>query len=186
MKNEILQLLAKTGVYDVKFGDSLFPAKIKSIDHYMLNGLDVAANTKHVSKINKVIFNDPATIVFWCDGTKTVVKAQNGEKYDPEKGLMAAITKKALGNKGNYYNVIEKWVGKYKEPATVYKMVPLTEEDELSIGEWKIRMTYYDQDGNVTGTGVYPRTYLYKTSAIRRAKQLWGDNPAVKWSVHLV
>lgn len=61
--------------------------------------------------IKKVIFQDPATIVFWEDGTKTVVKA-NGEDYDPEKGLALAIAKKAYGNKGSYYNIIKKWLSK--------------------------------------------------------------------------
>ncbi len=56
---------------------------------------------KTLPEIKDVIFNDSATIVFWDDGTKTVVKAVN-EKFDPEKGLAMAITKKALGNKGNY------------------------------------------------------------------------------------
>lgn len=64
-------------------------------------------------KIKNVIFNDPATIVYWEDHTKTVVKCE-GEKYDPEKGLTMAITKKMLGNKGNYYEVIKKWVGEDK------------------------------------------------------------------------
>lgn len=62
--------------------------------------------------ITKVIFNDPATIVLWEDGTKTVVKAQNGESFDKEKGLTMAITKKALGNKGSYFNEIKKWTEK--------------------------------------------------------------------------
>ena len=65
--------------------------------------------------IEKVIFNDPATIVFWTDGTKTVVKTQNGEKYDPEKGLAMAITKKTLGNEGNYYNTFTKWLKESEE-----------------------------------------------------------------------
>lgn len=65
-------------------------------------------------KIKKVIFNDPATIVFWADKTKTVVKAYE-DKFDPEKGLTMAITKKALGNQGNYYNEIRKWVDTYYE-----------------------------------------------------------------------
>lgn len=60
-------------------------------------------------KIEKVIFNNPATIVFWKDGTKTVVKVSN-EKFDPEKGLAMAIAKKALGNEGNYFNEIKKWL----------------------------------------------------------------------------
>ena len=64
--------------------------------------------------IKQVIFNDPATIVIWADGEKTVVKCQNGEPYDPEKGLAMAITKRALGNKGNYFDEIKKWTKEYK------------------------------------------------------------------------
>lgn len=59
-------------------------------------------------EIINVIFNDPATIVFWNDGTKTVVKANN-EPFDKEKGLAMAFAKKALGNKGNYNNTFRKW-----------------------------------------------------------------------------
>ena len=44
--------------------------------------------------ITNVIYNNPATIVFWSDGTKTVVKCEDGEIYDREKGLMAAYMKK--------------------------------------------------------------------------------------------
>lgn len=61
------------------------------------------------TSIKCVIFNNPATIVKWSDGTKTVVKASN-EPFDKEKGLAMAIAKKALGNKGNYYNQIRKWL----------------------------------------------------------------------------
>ena len=64
-------------------------------------------------KIKDVIFNDPATIVFWADGEKTVVQCQNGEEFDPEKGLAMAISKKIFGNKHSYYDVFKKWVGKY-------------------------------------------------------------------------
>ena len=63
--------------------------------------------------ITRVIFNKPATIVFWSDGTKTVVKLQNNEKgkpvekYDKEKGLAMCIAKKALGNKSNFNNTFK-------------------------------------------------------------------------------
>lgn len=63
---------------------------------------------KPLIQIDKVIFNDPATIVFWKDGTKTVVKAGKDEYFDKEKGLAMAISKKVLGNKGNYYNTFKK------------------------------------------------------------------------------
>ena len=60
--------------------------------------------------LEKVIFNDPATIVLWDDGTKTIVKCQDGEKYDKEKGLALCISKKVLGNKGNYNEVFKKHI----------------------------------------------------------------------------
>lgn len=62
-------------------------------------------------RITNVIFSNPATVVFWSDGTKTVVKCKN-ETYDPEKGLAMAIAKRFLGNKGNYYNIFKKWLPK--------------------------------------------------------------------------
>lgn len=63
-----------------------------------------------VPDIKKVIFNKPATIILWEDDTKTVVKCGDYEVWDPEKGLAMAIAKKALGNKGNYNNIIRKWL----------------------------------------------------------------------------
>ena len=64
--------------------------------------------------IKNVKFNPPATIVFWTDNTKTVVKCK-GEDYDPEKGLAMCICKKVLGDKGNYYEVFKKWLPKEEE-----------------------------------------------------------------------
>lgn len=60
--------------------------------------------------VKKVIFNDPATIVIWGDGSKTVVKCQNGEKFDKEKGLALCYMKKACGNKSNFNNVFKEWI----------------------------------------------------------------------------
>ncbi len=61
----------------------------------------------------RVIFNNPATIVLWEDGTKTVVKA-HGDEFDEEKGLAMAIAKRALGNTGSYYDVFKKWIPEQK------------------------------------------------------------------------
>lgn len=74
--------------------------------------------------IEKVIFNNPATIVFWSDGTKTVVKCSENDVYDPEKGLAMAVAKKFLGtNKShsNYMNEFKKWLPKEEE--TSYSFV---------------------------------------------------------------
>lgn len=84
--------------------------------------------------IKKVKFNPPATIVFWTDNTKTVVKC-NGEDYDPEKGLAMCISKKFLGDKGNYYEVFKKWLPKENDSDVVQKVLehikPQTFEFEL-------------------------------------------------------
>lgn len=48
--------------------------------------------------IKSVIFNGPATIVFWNDGTKTVVKCAEEEIYNKRTAIMWAIMKKAYGN----------------------------------------------------------------------------------------
>ena len=65
--------------------------------------------------IKDVIFNPPATIVFWMDGTKTVVKDQGEVFYDPEKGMAMAVAKKAFGNQGNYYNQFAKYLDIYEK-----------------------------------------------------------------------
>lgn len=71
--------------------------------------------SKLLPKIKNVIYNRPATIVFWKDGTKTVVKCEN-EEYDPEKGLAMAIAKKALGNNYHYYDIFKKWLPDERRP----------------------------------------------------------------------
>lgn len=65
-------------------------------------------------QIKNVIFNDPATIVFWRDGTKTIVKCQPGDTFSKELGLAMAICKKVYGNKGNYNDVFKKWVPQHE------------------------------------------------------------------------
>lgn len=56
--------------------------------------------------IKRVIFNAPATIILWEDGSKTVVKAHN-EAFDPEKGLAMAVCKRIYG--GKYHSLFKKW-----------------------------------------------------------------------------
>ena len=60
-------------------------------------------------RIKDVKFNGPATIVFWTDGTKTVVKCRKGDKFDPEKGIAMACAKKLLGNEDGYHKEIAKY-----------------------------------------------------------------------------
>ena len=91
--------------------------------------------------IKNVIFNPPATIVFWADNTKTVVKCGEHDEYDPEKGLAMAFTKKVLGNHGNYYNIFRKWLPK--------------EDDEPKLNLSKSNTFSFTLDSNCISDGFY-------------------------------
>lgn len=60
--------------------------------------------------IKQVLFNDPYTIILWKNGEKTIVKCQDGDEYDKEKGFALALIKFIFDNT-NYFNTIFKdWV----------------------------------------------------------------------------
>ena len=60
-----------------------------------LYGLSNSTSPNSVLRmIDRVIFNKPATIVLWKDGTKTVVKCQKGDHYNKETGLALCCLKK--------------------------------------------------------------------------------------------
>lgn len=69
----------------------------------------------------KVIFNDPATIVYWPDGSKTVVKCSNGDIYDCEKGFAMCVLKRLYGNK--FHAMLKKHVPQEKNDS-----MPVTDE----------------------------------------------------------
>lgn len=55
-------------------------------------------------KAKKVIFNPPATVVLWEDGTKTVVKCDKEEEFNETTGIALCYMKKALGNTSRELN----------------------------------------------------------------------------------
>lgn len=94
--------------------------KIKILGSHFIPVKDYSKIYTHKpeSKIKNVVFNEPATIVFWKDGTKTVVKCGENDTYDPEKGLAMAVAKKYLGtneSKSNYLDEFKKWLTKEEE-----------------------------------------------------------------------
>lgn len=91
--------------------------RVSYADYYNHSKMLRQAASIHPVYIKQVIFNPPATIVLWSDGTKTVVKAGN-EPFDKEKGLAMAICKRTCGNKGNYFNVFRKYCHDDEEPVT--------------------------------------------------------------------
>lgn len=55
----------------------------------------------------KIIYNNPATIVFWKDGTKTVVKKAPHEKFNTYHAFCAALAKKILGNNSRVNAIVK-------------------------------------------------------------------------------
>lgn len=60
----------------------------------------------NMPKINRVVFNNPYTIIYWSDDTNTRVKTVNGDKFNKEIGLKTAITRKYITMLGS--NTVQK------------------------------------------------------------------------------
>ena len=72
-----------------------------------LNSMSDRINYK-IPEIKKVIFNNPATIILWLDGTKTVVKCSSDDIYDKEKGFAMAVIKKLSDNSSQSFHSLFK------------------------------------------------------------------------------
>ena len=93
-----------------------------------LNAGKKSTSATNAAAIKRVIFNPPATIVYWSDCTKTVVKCNDNDIFDPEKGLAMAIAKRCVGNTGAYYAEIRHWVA---ECGKDYPGKPYTESSSV-------------------------------------------------------
>lgn len=81
----------------------------------LLNKPNFRGGTKYLITVEpkKIHFNGPATIVEWNDGTKTVVKCQRGDTFDPLTGVAMCCMKKMLGTNesgSNYLNDVSKLI----------------------------------------------------------------------------
>lgn len=87
--------------------DPMYKTTTKSEDIMKITVGNVPSTWRAVANIKEVIFNDPATIVYWEDGTKTVVKAHDDE-FSKEHGLAMAIARKYFnGNRGSFKRTVE-------------------------------------------------------------------------------
>lgn len=66
-------------------------------------------NNETVSRIGvtRIVEDGPATIVFWADGTKTVLKKSKDDAYDPEKAVMYALLFKIFGDCNSHTEIIK-------------------------------------------------------------------------------
>lgn len=69
-------------------------------------GLDRGHGFQKVPHIDHVKFNDPATIVFWKDGTKTVVKHDGKGRKDKRQAILYAFIRKIYGEGRPYHDIL--------------------------------------------------------------------------------
>lgn len=74
-------------------------------------------------KIKNVILNNPATIIYWDDGTKTVVKCMNEDTYAPDVGIAMCFMKKLFENNDVTYMKKDKTGSLKEETAYGYKKI---------------------------------------------------------------
>ena len=66
----------------------------------------LTTNSNHVHLPRKYIINKEATILFWNDGTKTIIKRKNDDEYNKILGFLWAYFQKTSGlskTKANEY-----------------------------------------------------------------------------------
>lgn len=105
---DIFMFLRRNNDYDVEAQFTFNPSSFYNHRTIIICDDFLRDLTKSLT-IKKVIYNDPATIVFWEDGTKTIVKCQEGDSFSKETGLAMAFLKRIHGNKGDYNEMFKKW-----------------------------------------------------------------------------
>lgn len=101
------------GINGCGYNPTQFNFECYPIDSYAL------PRATYPFEIKKVIYSDPATIVIWTDGTKTVVKCQEDDIYDEQTGLLMCIAKKAYGNNGKFNDILREWEPEFEEETWV-------------------------------------------------------------------
>lgn len=107
--------------------------------HWVDRVMEEAAKKKEettmtAASIKNVIFNPRQRSCSGHDGSKTVVKCNAKEEFDPEKGMAMAIAKRCANNSDDFYKEIKKWVEK-----SGYKQV-----DDVKALVKEIKRVYYD------------------------------------------
>ena len=60
-----------------------------------------------IPEVDRIIYNDPVTIVFWKDGTKTKVRCAKDAVFDKYNGFLAALGIKIYGNNSKLQKMIK-------------------------------------------------------------------------------
>lgn len=99
--------------------------KITNVSRYITFSPDgiTISNKPYVKKIatlpERYIINDGATILFWSDGTKTIVKRSKEDEYNKILGFLWAYFQKTSGLSKSKANDYLKGIVDYKDIETI-------------------------------------------------------------------
>lgn len=104
-------------VGEIEFYDMAEAAKIhelscereslkRTIDHP--RDIQSTINLRTISEpvIKEILSNGPATIIFWNDGTKTIVKREIDDEDDLYDAVANALAKKAFGSTSKFHKIV--------------------------------------------------------------------------------
>lgn len=114
--------------------------------------------------IKDIKINGPATIIFWADNTKTIVKCQAGEQNDPEKGIIMALIK----------GLITKSDTKCKNNWTKIFDIPYSDEVDVekTIGLYLLKNYYEFKLNDKEWHYNYVLKYLYKHKGFKLENEI--------------
>ena len=112
---EDMRLVTHGGFY-LKAINSELRTLMGTIKFYSIKHITVDKGTRSLRaiyelKVEKIITNGPATIVFWNDRTKTIVKRDNYDEDDLYDAVANALAKKIFGSTSKFHKTIDKKSG---------------------------------------------------------------------------
>lgn len=94
------------------------PTSLSSVYKFdILRDFPDPLNQKKVINIipKRIVKNGPALVVFWADGTKTVVKRKKGEQDNVYHAFTAALAKKLYGSNSAINRIVDSVVDESKK-----------------------------------------------------------------------
>lgn len=131
-------------VIEVEMNPDAFRTAIGYLNHVPFGTWSSPTSKKKKPTIEKVIYNPPATIVWFSDGDKIVSKVDGEDEYSWETGLAICVLKKRMDRKE--YNRLQPYFFA-EDPNKLKKVIIDGEEKEIPTPLWETLVRMYCPNG---------------------------------------
>ena len=90
--------------YEISVGEEVRVNLEGILRHHISDAVEPSDKSRAPIKPKRVLYYNKATITYWTDGTKTVVKCDPRDKYSKRMGLFLCHLKKLCGNNSRAFN----------------------------------------------------------------------------------